>query len=200
MLIEMATRKSTPIPFDLPVLLIETGVAHRLAESEYNRRRAECDAALDACRGAGTESLELAGVPGSALGRLESRMPPVLFRRLRHVVTEAARTRAAAASLREGQFERVGRHMLEGHHSIRDDFESSCGEADRIVESATRHGAWGARLTGAGWGGTVLAIAPAEQLEALAKAVSADYRREVGHTPRVWRARASSGVRSERPA
>ncbi len=74
----------------------------------------------------------------------------------------------------------IRRVQDEGHQSIRDDFESSCGEADRIVESAMRHGAWGARLTGAGWGGTVLVLAPAERTVGLAKAVAADFRREIG--------------------
>jgi galactokinase len=88
--------------------------------------------------------------------------------------------------------------LLEGHQSIRDDFESSCGEADRVVDSAMRHGAWGARLTGAGWGGTVLVLVPAERMAGLAKAVAADFRREIGRAPTIWRARASGGVRSER--
>jgi galactokinase len=199
LLIEMATRTATPVPLDQPVLLIETGVAHKLAESEYNRRRAECGAALAACHGAGVEAPELAAVPQADLVRLETRMPPVLFRRLRHVVTETARTRAAAAALAAGDFEELGRLLVEGHRSIRDDFESSCGEADRLVESGLRHGAWGARLTGAGWGGTVLMMAPAERMDALAKAVAADYRREVGRVPKIWKARASGGVRGERP-
>jgi len=197
-LIETGDGSIAQIPFDLPVLLVETGVSHRLAESEYNRRRAECGAALEACRVAGVEAAELAAVPDAELGRLSRDMEPVLFRRLRHVVRETARTRAAAGALRSGDSERMGELLCEGHASIRDDFESSCGEADRIVESAVRHGAWGARLTGAGWGGTVLVVAPAERMPSLAKSVSTDFRRELGRTPTVWKAQASGGVRSER--
>ena len=93
-----------------------------------------------------------------------------------------------------GDYPRVGEFLLEGHQSLRDDFESSCGEADRLVESAVRHGAWGARLTGAGWGGTVLVMAPPEILPALAKAVAADYRREVGRKLVHWTTRAAGGA------
>lgn len=198
-LIETGDRSIEQIPFDLPVLLVETGVSHRLADSEYNRRRAECGSALEACRVAGVEAADLAAVPEAELERLSREMEPVLYRRLRHVVRETARTRAAAQALRAGDIARVGELLLEGHASIRDDFESSCAEADRVVESAVRHGAWGARLTGAGWGGTVIVLGPAGRMPALARAIVADYRREVRRTAKTWTARASSGVRSERP-
>ena len=186
------------VPLDLPVLLVETGVSHRLADGGYNRRRAECTAALEACRQGGVDAVSLSAVPESALDALDGRLDPVLFRRLRHVVLETARTRAAALALAARDYPRVGRLLLEGHASIRDDFESSCSEADRLVASAQRHGAWGARLTGAGWGGTVLVLAPVERHAAISRAMAADYRREVGRAPAMWTVRAASGLRSER--
>jgi galactokinase len=197
LLIETADSAITQIPFDLPVLLLETGVSHRLADGEYNRRRAECDAALDACRSAGIDAPFLASVQAHAVEAVRGAMPELLHRRLRHVVTETARTRAAALALSVGDYPRVGEFLLEGHQSLRDDFESSCGEADRLVESALRHGAWGARLTGAGWGGTVLVMAPPEILPALGRAVAADYRREVGRKLVHWTTRAAGGARRE---
>jgi galactokinase len=198
LLFETAEDTRRQVPLDLPVLLVETGVSHRLADGEYNRRRAECAAALAACRAAGVEAEELAAVPEGALEQLSARMPDLLFRRLRHVVRETARTRAAALALTTRDFPRVGRFLLEGHASIREDFESSCGEADRLVESAARHGAWGARLTGAGWGGTVLVLAPPERYPAVSRGVAADFRREAGRSPTMWTARAASGLRTER--
>ena len=186
------------VPLDVPILLIETGVSHRLADGEYNRRRAECGAALETCRAVGVDAGSLAAVPEETLEQVRSQMPEVLFRRLRHVVRESGRTRAAALALTTRDFPRVGQFLLDGHASIRDDFESSCGEADRLVESAVRHGAWGARLTGAGWGGTVLVLAPPERYPALSKAVAADFRREVGRAPVMWTTRAAGGFRGER--
>lgn len=196
--IETAEGTVASIPFDRPVLAVETGVRHELVEGEYNRRRAECRAALAACREAGVEAAHLAQVPAEQLEGLRVRLPDLLFRRLRHVVTETARTRAAALALSVGDYERVGRFLVEGHASLRDDCESSCAEADRIVESAMRHGAWGARLTGGGWGGTVLVLAPAERLRAIAAAVSADFRREGGYGLIAWTARAARGMRGEK--
>lgn len=198
LLIETADGAMTQIPFDLPVLLLETGVSHRLADGEYNRRRAECGAALAACQSAGVDAPILAGVQAHALESLRGAMPELLHRRLRHVVSETARTRAAALALSIADYPRVGELLLEGHQSLRDDFESSCGEADRLVESAVRHGAWGARLIGAGWGGTVLVMAPPEIFAPLARAVSADYRREVGRKLVHWTTRAAGGLRGER--
>lgn len=197
-LIETADGSMIPIPLDQPVLLFQTGVAHRLADGEYNRRRAECGAALEACRVAGLKVADLASVPAQGLDSLLGSMPPVLHRRLTHVVRESARTRAAAMALSVRDYPKFGEYLVEGHRSIRDDFESSCGEADRLVESAMRHGAWGARLTGAGWGGAVLVMAAPERLASLTSAVSGDFRREVGRAPRVWKAKASGGVRGER--
>jgi galactokinase len=186
------------VTLDVPVLLVETGVSHRLADGEYNRRRAECAAALEACHQAGVGASSLAAVPETALEALRGQMPEVPFRRLRHVVTETARTRAAALALSTRDFARVGQFLQAGHASIRDDFESSCAEADRLVESAVRHGAWGARLTGAGWGGTVLVLAPADLYPTISKGVAADFRREAGRLPAMWTVRASGGLRTER--
>lgn len=196
--IETADGTVASIPFDRPVLAVETGVRHALVDGEYNQRRAECRAALEACRAAGVEVAHLSLVPADSLERLGGRLPELLFRRLRHVVTESARTRAAALALSVGDYERVGRFLLEGHASLRDDFQSSCAEADRIVESAMRHGAWGARLTGGGWGGTVLVLGPAEHLRRVAAAVSDDFRRQGGYGLISWSARAARGMRGER--
>ena len=196
-LIETSDGGVTQIPFERSVLAVETGVRHRLTDGEYNRRRAECTAALEACRTAGMAVEHLAQVPGDALPGLEGAMDTISFRRLRHVVTETARTRAAAMALSARDYERVGRFLSEGHASLRDDFESSCGEADRIVASALRHGAWGARLTGAGWGGTVLVMGSSDELGRIGGAIATDYRREVGRRPVTWLTRASGGARRE---
>ncbi|HEX5004297.1 MAG TPA: galactokinase family protein [Gemmatimonadales bacterium] len=199
LLIESADDSRTAVPFDLPVLVFDTGVSHRLADGGYNRRRGECEASLSACRAAGVAADHLAAVPAADLPRLERALPEVLFRRLRHVVSETARTRAAAMALSVRDYPRLGAFLVEGHRSLREDFESSCDEADRLVDSAMRHGAWGARLTGGGWGGAVLVVAPVERHVALSAAVRADFRREVGRTPDAWKARASGGVRGETP-
>jgi galactokinase len=145
---------------------------------------------------AGTRAL--AELSADDLGEVETRLPRVLARRVRHVVTETSRTRLAAAALAQNRFRRLGELLVAGHASLRDDFTSSCAEADAVVEWAVANGAWGARLTGAGWGGTVVVVAPDRMQAAVRDSVTRRFARRFGRTPRTWIVRASAGVRMER--
>ncbi|MFI5236198.1 MAG: galactokinase, partial [Gemmatimonadales bacterium] len=150
LLFETATGVRHPVPFRGTLWVLETGVAHQLSGGELNRRRKECEDALAMLGDQRISAPNLAALPLADLPRILPALPPPHARRVRHVVTETARTRAAADALARGELSRVGELMLEGHASLRDDYESSCPEADLLVELAARHGAWGARLTGAG--------------------------------------------------
>jgi galactokinase len=97
--------------------------------------------------------------------------------------------------MQRGDLVVLGRLLTEGHASLRDDYECSIREADFIVESAGRHGALGARLTGAGWGGSVIMLAGSDDEFAVLERVVADFGRRFGRTPPAWRARAAGGVR-----
>jgi galactokinase len=87
--------------------------------------------------------------------------------------------------------------MVEGHESLRTDYQSTIPEADLIVESAVEHGAFGARLTGAGWGGAVVVLAPAEREARIMAEVGSDFQKRYQRLPRSWSTRASRGVRRE---
>ena len=113
-----------------------------------------------------------------------------------HVITETARPRSAADALRHGDLARVGELLVEGHASLRDDYESSCPEADTLVDLAVRHGAWGARLTGAGWGGAVIALIDPRRAPRVVAEVQERFRMVYGRTPEVWSTPASRGVRA----
>jgi galactokinase len=139
----------------------------------------------------------LAQLPLSDLPEMERRLPPPLVPRVRHVVTETARTRAAAHALAAGDLPTVGRLLVEGHESLRRDFESTVAEADLIVEAAVAHGAYGARLTGAGWGGAVVVLAPAEYERRVVADIAGDFQARFGRWPETWSTRASAGVRRE---
>jgi galactokinase len=91
----------------------------------------------------------------------------------------------------------LGRLLVAGHTSLRADYESTVAEADLLVESAVHHGAYGARLTGAGWGGAVVVLAPEEQGEALVQAVTSDFAARYGRIPIAWATMAGPGVRPE---
>lgn len=197
LLFETATGLIEQVPFPGEVWVFETGVHHRLAAGEFNRRRKECEDALAILNEQRIPAPSLAAIPAADLPRVLAALPMPHARRARHVITETARTRSAAAALNEGDLPGVGRLLVEGHLSLRDDYESSCPEADTLVDLAVRHGAWGARLTGAGWGGAVVAlIDPRRALRVVAE-VQEGFRQAYGRTPEVWSSPASRGVRTE---
>jgi galactokinase len=159
LLIDCRSLEVTPVPLPdgVAVVVCDSGVPRRLAGSAYAERRAACEAVaarlgLEALRDATAE--EVADVP-----------------RARHVVSENARVLAAADALRAGDVEEVGRLMLESHASLRDDYEVSTPELDLLVDELVAAGAAGARLTGAGFGGCVVAIAEAARVPGILERV-----------------------------
>lgn len=198
LLFDTRTGERTPVAFSGTLWILETGVSHRLTGGELNRRRRECDAAFAILQRRSPELRYLADVGVGDLPAAQHLLgDPTLARRLRHVVTETARTRAAAAALGGGDLPALGELLLEGHESLRGDYESTIPEADLIVAAAARHGALGARLTGAGWGGAVVMLAPEGTGEEIVERVSADFERAYGRAPAAWSSRAGGGVRAE---
>ena len=183
------------LPFPGQVWIFETGVVHELRGGELNRRRAECREALGMVRQAGLEVSALAEIPPGTLPWLEGQLPPPWVQRVRHLVTETARVHAAARALESRDMVEVGRLLVEGHASLREDYQSSCAEADLLVESLVHAGAHGARLTGAGWGGAVIALLPAGRESHIAVEVEEQFRRGFDRLPSVWATKASGGVR-----
>jgi galactokinase len=196
-LFETAEGTLQRVPFPGRIWIVETGLSHRLTGGSLNQRRRECEEALAFCREWRRSLQHLAQLPPADLPEMERRLPPPLVPRVRHVVTETARTRAAASALAAGDLVKVGRLLVEGHESLRLDFESSIPEADFIVESAVTHGAYGARLTGAGWGGAVIVLAPAEEGRRIVAELTGDFSARFGRAPQSWSTRASAGVRRE---
>lgn len=148
-----------PLPADHRVVVVDSGVPRRLAEAGYNRRRAECE---EAARLLGVRTLRDAGPDD--LPRVQALREP-LRRRARHVVTENARVLQGVQALRAGDAPAFGRLMVASHRSLRDDFEVSTPELDRLVDACLAAGAAGARLTGAGFGGAVVALVAQAQLD-----------------------------------
>jgi len=129
--------------------------------------------------------------------RLPAPLAPHLARRVTHVSTESARVRQAVEALGKNDLRAVGRLMTESHASLRDDYEASCEEADVLVEAATKLGVWGARLTGAGWGGTVVMLADDAVAPRIAVELQQQFSRIYGRVPEVWSTKASAGVKRE---
>ena len=180
LLFETATGAIQRVPFPGRLWVVETGVSHRLTGGELNQRRRECEEALALCRAA----VAGARAPGGSLDRRPADgqrpgSPPELAARTRHVVTETFRTRMAADALARGDLGQVGWLLVEGHESLRVDYRSTIPEADAIVELAMEHGAYGARLTGAGWGGCVVVLAPEDRSARILAEIARGFRRAV---------------------
>jgi galactokinase len=145
--------RAIPLPPTVELAVIDSGTRHEHATGGYNRRREECE---DACRHLGIASLrELDGRP---LDTILERLPPPLDRRVRHVVTENERVREAVVALGAQDDARLGSLLSGSHDSLRDDYEVSTPELDRLVELAAAAGALGARLVGGGFGGSIIAL------------------------------------------
>lgn len=198
MLFETATRTITHTPFAEKLWIIETGATHKLSDGDYNTRRQECEQALALAREAGETAEALAAILPSELPRLTRALPRPFNARLRHVVTETERTRAGVAALAAKDLRLFGKLMVESHASMRDDYQASCVEADFLVDRLMHHGAIGARITGAGWGGAVIALLPPEKEARILAEVQEEFRKKFDRLPEAWATHAAAGVRSER--
>ncbi len=189
LLLDCRTGSPAQVPLDpagagLRLLLIDTGVRHDLAASEYAERRRDCEAAA---RRLGVPALRDADVAAAA-----SLADPVLARRAGHVVTENARVGEAVGLLRAGRLAACGPLLTASHRSLRDEFEVSWPEADVAVDAALEAGALGARMIGGGFGGCVLALAAG--LDAVAAAVCSAYEHRGWPVPAITAVVPSAGA------
>ncbi len=160
------------IPFDpseqgLRIVVIDTKAHHSLADGEYARRRASCEQAAAVLGIGSLREIAFADLD-EALARLDD---DVLRRRTRHVVTENERVLRVVEQLRVGSISAIGPDMTASHKSLRDDYEVSAPELDVAVEAALQAGALGARMTGGGFGGSVIALMPRDLRESLTEKI-----------------------------
>ncbi|MGC4174797.1 galactokinase [Demequina sp.] len=184
--------ESVPLHLDrehLSVLVIDTGVRHEHATGGYGDRRASCE------RGA-----EILNVPSlrfvleEDLPRAASVLDEETYRRVRHVVTESARVASTVRTLQNEGPQAIGDLLLASHASMRDDFEISVPELDLAVESAVRHGALGARMTGGGFGGAAIALVASDAVGEIAAKVTEDFSAAGFGAPRCFKVVPSDGA------
>jgi galactokinase len=194
LLLDCQAGAGTLVPFDtadLAILVIDTRARHELTDGGYAARRRACE---EAARALGVRSLrEVTEV--SELDRLAD---PLLYRRALHVVTENGRVLETARLLRAGQLGRIGPLLTASHLSLRDDFEVSWPEADVAVTAAGEAGALGARMTGGGFGGSVIAVVPAWAAGAVTAAVDAGFAARGWRRPRISQTQPCDGARRMR--
>jgi galactokinase len=160
------------LPSSLDLIVIDSGVHHAHAGGEYRTRRAECE---EAAKQLGVASLRDVPPTAESLARIDA-LPQPLSRRARHVVTENVRVKAFVAALTAGNLERLGALLQAGHASLRDDFAVSTPEVDALVEiTESESGVLGARMTGGGFGGSIVALAEAGQGRAAAQRAAERY-------------------------
>jgi len=166
LLVDCRSLEAKCVPLDLAaagltLIVCDTRVERGLADTGYNDRRSTCERAA---RTLGIEELRDAGE--GDLNRLSGEE----LKRARHVVSENARVLEAVEALKNNDFHEFGRLMYASHASLRDDYEVSTPELDTFVQTAEQHGAKGARLTGAGFGGCAIALVPEPRTDVVTKA------------------------------
>jgi len=189
-------REAVPFPDGATIVVMYTGSRRKLTSSAYNERRASCRTAVAILRSADPTIEALRDVDRSRLDSARSRMDDVTYRRAAHVIDENERPGAMASALREGDLELAGELMNASHASLHDLYEVSSFELDLMTELARRHPAcFGARLTGAGFGGSAVALIDTSGAESFIDKVQSGYRARVGLESELFASEPVGGAR-----
>jgi galactokinase len=176
--------EAVALPPNVAIVVANTMVKHELAGSEYNTRRADCEAAAALL---GVASLREASAPPPGVSA------PSL--RARHVLSENARVHAFIEALAQGDLRRLGNCMEESHASLRDDYEVSCPELDRMLELARGlPGYYGGRMTGGGFGGCTVNLVAAKEAVAFVIELRRRYHESTGVSAEIYITQAASGA------
>lgn len=188
--------KTIPLPGDVSIAVADTGVRRKLTSGEYNDRRAACEEATRLLQQDLPHVKSLRDVSVEEFERLANKLPAEIGRRARHVLEEIGRVEQAEALLEAGDVESFGRLMNECHVSLRDLYEVSCPELDVMAEVAqSLEGCYGARLTGAGFGGCTVNLVSNETVESFVQELATGYESKTGIRPEIYVTRAANGAR-----
>lgn len=197
LLCDMRSLQVQPVPFDLAgagltLLVTDTKATHQLTDGGYGERRSDCE---QAARQLGVPALR--DVPTAELDRaLASLDSDRLRKRARHVITENQRTLDCAELLRQGRLREIGPLLSASHASMRDDFENTVPEVDLAAEVMLAFGAFGARMTGGGFGGCVIGLFEPRQARAAAVAIDGAFAGRRYSAPASFEVHPADGLRS----
>jgi galactokinase len=178
--------ETIPIPQQAALVIADTRIRHKLDDGGYNRRREQCEEAVRILAGTHPQVRALRDVTPAMLQIESSRLPELVRMRAEHVVGECERTLLMADALRRGDLPAAGRLMYAGHASLRDLYQVSVPELDLMVDAARSiPGCYGARLTGAGFGGCTIQLVEREKAEAFAETLATKYFDATGIPPEV---------------
>jgi len=199
LLIDCRSLEAEQIPFaaqDSVIVICDSKVKHKLAASEYNTRRAECEKAVEILREFLPGITQLRDVGIRDFERYAAHLPEIIRKRCRHVVTENERTLNAAEALKKSDLNEFGRLMWLSHASLRDNYEVSCRELDLLVEIASQcEGVLGGRMTGGGFGGSTVNLVQRGSVENFTKRISDEYRRRTNNETAVYVSNAADGAK-----
>ncbi|MDJ1653563.1 galactokinase [Raoultella sp. Ech2A] len=169
--------RAVSMPKGVAVVIINSNFKSTLVGSEYNTRREQCETGARFFQQPALRDVTLA-----EFNAVAAELDPVVAQRVRHVLTENARTVEAATALEKGDLKRMGELMAESHASMRDDFEITVPQIDALVEivKATIGDKGGVRMTGGGFGGCIVALVPEELVDTVQQAVAAQYEAKTG--------------------
>jgi galactokinase len=188
--------KTVPIPPGVRILVLDSAVPRTLAGSAYNQRRSECEVALKTLQAADPDLQALRDVTVGLLRKEGWRLTDVQLRRARHVITENQRVLDAVAALQRGDVGHFGQLLTDSHLSLRNDYEVSSPGLDMLVDIAAHTpGVLGARLTGAGFGGCVIALVTADRADRAVMTIAERYRQVTGLPGAGFACAASDGTR-----
>ncbi|MDF1512942.1 MAG: galactokinase [Anaerolineae bacterium] len=188
-------RKYFPMPEGIAIVVADSMVRRSLSTSEYNIRRAQCEQAAGILSEYLPDVKALRDVTVNSLEEHRDTMPEIVYRRARHVVTENERVIRLSQQLSSGNLDEVGELLVQGHNSLRDDYQVSIPELDSLVVAATEvDGCFGARLTGAGFGGCIIALVAEDAVPELEKHITEVYVKQYDQSPAVYITRPADGV------
>jgi galactokinase len=197
LLIDCRTLESRNVPIapNLRLLVANSGVRHQHAGGEYNARREACEEGVRLLKPALGPIKALRDVTPEVLEANRKRLPELIYRRCRHIVTENARVLEAERALIAGDFAACGAAMNASHASMRDDFEITCPEVDFLAELAqATPGVFGSRMTGGGFGGCTVSLVEAGAVKRVSQILIDGYRVGSGRDAEVFDCSPSDGA------
>jgi galactokinase len=190
------TYEAVPLPRSgVSIVIADTNKKRGLVDSEYNTRRAECEQAVEILKRSLPQIRALRDVTWEDFARHEQELPELPRKRARHVITEDARTLESVQALKANDIARFGQLMNASHESLKEDYQVSCAELDALVAAARSiEGVYGARMTGAGFGGCTVSLVADEAVERFQRDVPPRYKQATGLDTTIYVTTAAQGA------
>jgi galactokinase len=192
LLLDCRSQEMTPVPLKsdtVAILVIDSGVKHALADGEYAKRRAECEAAAEMLK-----TVSLRDVSRKLWQSKGSSLPEPLGRRVKHLISENERTLLFVEALKDSDWKTAGHLMYASHESLASDYQVSCPELDKIVQLAQKiPGVFGCRMTGGGFGGCAIALIDKTLAQPIMETFERQYKNATGITPTLFLTHAANG-------